>query len=64
MCCRAGPTPWREGLAMKHIMGSYSWLNIATSGIAFGPDREAVRQELQQHIEDKAMDLARIFLVM
>ena len=46
---------------MKHIMGSYSWLNIATSGIAFGPDREAVRQELQQHIEDKAMDLARIF---
>lgn len=61
MCCRAGPAPWHEGKDMKYIMGIYSWLNIATGGILFGPDREEVRRELQQHIEDKAMDLARIF---
>lgn len=46
---------------MKHIMGMYSWLSIATSGIRFGPDREAVRCELMEHIEDKTADLMRIF---
>lgn len=46
---------------MKHIMGMYSWLSIATSGIRFGPDREAVREELMEHMEDKAADLMRIF---
>lgn len=46
---------------MKHIMEMYSWLSIATSGIRFGPDREAVRLELMEHMEDKAADLLRIF---
>lgn len=46
---------------MKHIMGMYTWLNVATSGIRFGPDRNAVRAELQEHIEDKTLDLLRIF---
>ncbi len=46
---------------MKTIMGMYSWLNIATAGIRFGPDREEVQRELRQHIEDKAADLMRIF---
>lgn len=46
---------------MKHIMEMYSWLSIATSGIRFGPDREAVRAELMEHMEDKSADLLRIF---
>lgn len=46
---------------MKSIMGMYTWLNTATSGIRFGPDQEAVRRELQEHIEDKTADLLRIF---
>ena len=46
---------------MNHIMGMYSWLSIATSGIRFGPDREAVRRELMEHMEDKTADLMRIF---
>ena len=46
---------------MKQIMGMYSWLSIATSGIRFWPDREAVRRELTEHIEDKTADLMRIF---
>lgn len=46
---------------MKHVMGMYSWLSIATSGIRFWPDREAVRRELTEHIEDKTADLMRIF---
>lgn len=46
---------------MKHVMGMYSWLSIATSGIRFGPDQEAVRRELTEHIEDKTADLMRIF---
>lgn len=46
---------------MKSIIGMYSWLNIATSGIRFGPDREAVRRELAEHIEDRTADLMRIF---
>lgn len=46
---------------MKSFMGVYSWLSIATSGIRFGPDREAVKAELRQHIEDKAAGLMRSF---
>lgn len=46
---------------MKHIMGMYTWLNVAVSGIRFGADRNAVRAELQQHIEDKAAGLLRAF---
>ena len=46
---------------MKHVMGMYSWLSIATSGIRFWPGREAVRRELTEHIEDKTADLMRIF---
>lgn len=46
---------------MKQIMVMYSWLSIATSGIRFGPDREAVKTELMEHMEDKAADLMRIF---
>ena len=46
---------------MRYIMETYTWLSVATSGIRFGPDREAVRAELQQHIEDKAAGLMRSF---
>lgn len=45
-------------------MGKYNtmtWLNEATKGIRFGPDRRAVRAELQAHIEDEMADLKRIF---
>lgn len=37
------------------------WLDTATSGIRFGPDRSEVREELKAHIEDKMADLRRIF---
>lgn len=37
------------------------WLTAATKGIRFGPDREAVMQELRDHLEDKTADLMRIF---
>ena len=37
------------------------WLELATLRVAFGPDRAAVRKELEEHIEDKALDLQRIF---
>lgn len=46
---------------MKSIMGMYSWLNIAASGIRFAPDREEVKAELAAHIEDKAADFIRMF---
>lgn len=46
---------------MKSIMGMYSWLSIAVSGIRFGPDRDAVKAELAEHIEDKTADLMRVF---
>ena len=39
----------------------YEWLAAAARGIRFKPDREAVRQELREHIEDKTADLMRIF---
>ena len=37
------------------------WLDKATEGIRFGPDRKAVRAELEEHLEDKALDFQRIF---
>ena len=37
------------------------WLDTAVSGIRFGPDRAAVRKELDGHIEDRMADLRRIF---
>jgi len=37
------------------------WLDTAVSGIKFGPDKRAVRKELEEHLEDKTLDLRRIF---
>ena len=37
------------------------WLELVTFRIAFIPDRKAVRAELEEHLEDKAQDLQRIF---
>lgn len=37
------------------------WLTTAVRGIRFRPDREAVRAELNAHIEDKIADLRRMF---
>ena len=37
------------------------WLDRATAGIRFGPDRREVREELSAHLEDKALDFQRIF---
>ena len=37
------------------------WLDKATEGIQFGPDRKAVRAELDGHLDDKIQDLQRIF---
>ena len=37
------------------------WLDRATEGIRFGPDRKAVRAELDAHLDDKIQDLQRIF---
>ena len=33
-----------------------SWLDTAVGGIRFGPDRAAVREELEAHMEDKTAD--------
>lgn len=46
---------------MKDNVSVLKWLDIATAGIRFGPDREEVQRELHQHIEDKAADLLRLF---
>ena len=46
---------------MKNNPRVLKWLDIAVSGIRFGPDRAEVRQELLEHLEDKAADLARVF---
>ena len=46
---------------MKNIMALYKWLDMAVSGIRFGPDREAVRAELRAHVEDKTADFQSIF---
>lgn len=37
------------------------WLDAAVSEIVFGPDREKVRRELRDHLEDRAADLRRVF---
>ena len=37
------------------------WLDRAAAGIRSRPDREAVRAELEAHLEDKEADLRRIF---
>ena len=37
------------------------WLDTATKGIRFGPDRRAVRKELADHLEDKHAALCRAF---
>ena len=37
------------------------WLDKATEGIRFGPDRKAVRAELDAHLDDKIQDLQRVF---
>lgn len=37
------------------------WLETAVAGIRFKPDRQAVEEELREHIEDKTLDLMRIF---
>ena len=46
---------------MKDNLSVLEWLDIAVSGIRFGPDRAAVRKELDGHIEDRMADLRRIF---
>lgn len=38
-----------------------AWLDRAAAGIRSRPDREAVRAELEAHLEDKTADLVRIF---
>ena len=38
-----------------------TWLDMAVKKIRFGPDRAAVRAELSAHLEDKTLDLQRIF---
>ena len=35
------------------------WLDTAVKGVRFGPDRAAVRAELEAHLEDKEADLRR-----
>ena len=37
------------------------WLDTAVSGIRFGPDRKRVRQELEEHLEDRLAGLERVF---
>ncbi len=46
---------------MRENMALLRWLETATSGIRFGPDRLAVRAELYAHLEDKTLDLIRVF---
>ena len=47
---------------MKTTLGPViEWLYKATAGIRFKPDRKAVRAELEEHLEDKALDFQRIF---
>ena len=37
------------------------WLDRAAAGIRSRPDREAVRAELEAHLEDRTADLLRLF---
>lgn len=41
--------------------GLDQWLDTAVGGIRFKPDRQAVREELAAHLEDKTADFRRIF---
>lgn len=45
----------------RKYLSEYGWLDAATRGIRFKPDRMAVREELFAHLEDKQADLRRIF---
>jgi len=50
---------------MAHIRDEMrAWVSSATTLIRFGPDREAVAKELMEHIEDKTLDIQRIFPTM
>ena len=60
---RSSPSPER-GNAMgekQERTPAEGWLDKATAGIRFGPDRKEVRRELEEHLEDKALDFQRIF---
>ena len=46
---------------MRENMALLRWLETAVSGIRFKPDRLAVRAELYAHLEDRTLDLLRIF---
>ena len=47
---------------MAHIRDEMRmWVSNATRLIRFGPDRETVSKELMEHIEDKTLDIQRIF---
>lgn len=46
---------------MRDSIAVRKWLDIAASGVRFAPDRETVKAELMEHIEDKTADLIRIF---
>ncbi len=46
---------------MKKENRMEQWLEAATSDIRFKPDRDAVREELQGHFEDKVADLQRFY---
>lgn len=43
------------------LSNTQRWLDTAVSGIRFGPDRRAVRGELEAHLEDKIAGLGRSF---
>ena len=45
----------------KTTASAETWLDTAVKKIRFGPDRAAVRAELSAHLEDKTLDLQRIF---
>jgi len=50
---------------MAHIRDEMRvWVSGATQFIRFGPDRDAVSKELMEHIDDKALDIQRIFPTM
>ena len=42
-------------------MKKWTWLDTATRWIRFGPDKRAVREELEAHLEDRTADLLRLF---
>lgn len=46
---------------MRENMALLRWLETAVSGIRFKPDRLAVRAELYGHLEDRTLDLMRLF---